>query len=154
MGDREGRTRSGMTSTELGQDYLEHYGVKGMKWGVRRTRQQLARARAAREAKKNSATERVKAERKALASKRRTLTDGDIEALTSRLKAEKQLKELVDADVAPGKAATKDIMSSSGKKVAKVVATGVGVYAVQQGLTKAFGESGGELAGKIKTPKP
>lgn len=141
-------------SVELGKDYLEHYGVKGMRWGVRRTRAQLARARAARQAKKESLDSKIKAERKALAAKRRTLSDGDIESLTKRLNAEKNLKELVDSDVAPGKKATKEILSSSGKKVAKVVVTGAGVYAVQAGLKKAFGEEGKKMATKIKTPKP
>jgi len=35
-------------SEEIGKNFLEHHGVRGMKWGVRRSRRQLARAAGAR----------------------------------------------------------------------------------------------------------
>lgn len=40
-------------------DYLCHYGVKGMKWGVRRTPEELARAREARASEESAATKTV-----------------------------------------------------------------------------------------------
>jgi hypothetical protein len=109
-----------------------------MKWGVRRTRAQLAKASAKRKEYKNSADAKVKAERKALASKRRTLADGDIEKLTKRLEAEKKLKTLVDEDTAPGKREVKDTLKSIGTKSAKTIGTAtvtaVGAHYAQKGL--------------------
>lgn len=50
------------SSTTGLDDVLEHYGVKGMKWGVRRTPEQLGRARAARKARKAEAKAQKKAD--------------------------------------------------------------------------------------------
>lgn len=70
--DNRGRVISQSMSIEVDQgsaahssmieyeNELSHYGVKGMKWGVRRTREQLGRARTNRMAKKD-ATESAKA---------------------------------------------------------------------------------------------
>lgn len=67
-------------------DFLAHYGVKGMKWGQRR---------AARKAKE------LKAREKVMRGK-----DGD--QRRARIKKEKQLKELVDADLNPRMTAAKN----------------------------------------------
>lgn len=37
------------TTEQIGQEFIEHYGVKGMRWGVRRSDKQLERARKRRE---------------------------------------------------------------------------------------------------------
>lgn len=51
---------AGYTADESFDDFLEHYGVKGMKWGVRRERPDGVSARTNREARKD-ATEFTKA---------------------------------------------------------------------------------------------
>jgi len=33
-----------MSKTDIGKNFIEHHGIKGQKWGVRRSRRQLARA--------------------------------------------------------------------------------------------------------------
>lgn len=45
-----------MTTELTYENYLKHYGVKGMKWGVRRSEEQLAAARGARKTERAKAT--------------------------------------------------------------------------------------------------
>lgn len=49
-----------MTMNLSYDDYLEHYGVKGMKWGVRRSDEQLSAAKSARKTERKKATEDAK----------------------------------------------------------------------------------------------
>lgn len=46
-----------MTMNLSYDDYLEHYGVKGMKWGVRRSDEQLSAAKSARKTERAKATQ-------------------------------------------------------------------------------------------------
>lgn len=119
--------------TDKANEFLEHYGVKGMKWGVRRTDAQLARS-----AKKDPNTPEgaVRAKRKSAVSNRRTISDKDLDALVDRLKKEKQLKDLVDEDVAPGKKFAKNIINDSGNKILKGVVISAAVIGLKQ-VTKA-----------------
>ena len=71
---------------------LVHYGILGMKWGVRRTEAQLARARAKRENKE------TKKDRKAAVKNRRILSDSDINQRIDRLQKEQRLKDLTAQD--------------------------------------------------------
>lgn len=54
--------------------YLVHYGVKGMKWGVRRTDAQLARARGKSDASNSKTSDADKEKRRATAKKVATAT--------------------------------------------------------------------------------
>lgn len=127
--------------TDKANEFLEHYGVKGMKWGVRRTDAQLARS-----AKKDPNTPEgaVRAKRKSAVSNRRTISDKDLDALVDRLKKEKQLKDLVDGDVSPGKKFAKNVVHDSGNKVLKGLATGVGIFAAKKVVSATFGEAAAE----------
>lgn len=114
-------------------NFLEHYGKKGMKWGVRKSRTQ----------KEN----KIRNKRQKLSDKRRQLSDKDLKSYIERLGNEKKLKELVDNDLHPGKSVAKKIMSESGQKVARTVVTGAALYGLKiavenkgkaKGLSKAF----------------
>lgn len=115
----------GSEPNRLEEDFLEHYGVKGMRWGVRRSRESLAKAR---EARKNDPNRRVVQERKALKKKVRTLSDGDIQAFTQRLESERKLSTLLkDSTSSPGQRKAEEIVDSIGTKTVKNVGTGIAV---------------------------
>lgn len=115
---------------------LQHAGVKGMKWGVRRyqnkdgTLTPLGKQRAANKEKKRAMKNDSK--------NRKTLSDADIKKKIERLKLEKTLKELTQEEVTPGKKFVSDIMSSAGKKALTAVATGAILYGVKAAMTKKF----------------
>ena len=106
----------------MSDEILEHYGVKGMKWGVRRSRKELA-----------ARNKRAKA-----AENRRTLSDDKLYSGIERLKAERQLKQLTEEDLQPGRAAVKQVLADTGKKTAKLVLTGAVMYAGKAALDSKF----------------
>ena len=116
-------------------NFLEHYGVKGMKWGVQRGVVKSGAQRTSRE-------DKVRAKRKDAKRRRQTLKDKDLDQLVKRLEQEKKLKSLLDEDLAPGRTATKRLLANAGTKVAGTVAAGVGVWAVKTALEGGFGKSG------------
>lgn len=127
-------------SDEKVDAFLAHYGVRGMKWGVRKG---IVNPRMQRTNKEN----KIRAERKDVRRKRQTLSDKDLEKYVKRLEAEKKLKTLLDDDLAPGKAAAQSVLRNSGTKVAGAVVAGGAMYVVRGLLTKNWGL--GELASNI-----
>ena len=124
---------------KMTDDTLAHFGVKGMKWGKRKG----SSVKAADARKKKSMKKAVK--------KRRLLSDADLKKKVERLKMEKQLKDLTDEEISPGKKFVKEVMSSSGKKVAIALVTGATLYGIKSAMTKEFKLK--ELANYM-TPKP
>lgn len=124
---------------------LMHYGVKGMKWGVRRSESQLATSRS--KAEKN-ADKIVKTKRKKDVKNRRTLTTEELKSKIDRMKLEKQFKDLTEEDISPGRKVAKDILKSAGTKVLSAAAAGAAAYAVKAAMTKRFdlGEAAAYIA--------
>lgn len=122
---------------QSGMDFLEHYGVKGMHWGVRR----------------NAPKKEIKIanKRQKMSDNRRLLDAKDLDAMVARLEKEKKLKDLVEQDLTPGKKAAKAVMSDVGQKVARTVIAGAAIYGVKAALEKKFSAS---EAAKYITPKP
>lgn len=115
--------------------YLEHHGIKGMKWGVRRSESQLSRARGN---SKSSVEERERANRKNAVKNRRTMSDTELKKRIERLKLEREFKNLTESDLAPGRKCVSEILASSGKKVATAAAAGAMSYAIKAAMTKDF----------------
>lgn len=87
-------------------DELRHYGVLGMRWGVRRTPAQLARARgkltrSTSDSDKNTSSDSStnKPAKKSISS----MTDSELQAAVNRLNLEKRYKELNPEKVSAGK---------------------------------------------------
>lgn len=122
---------------------LIHYGILGMKWGVRRSEAELARARRT----KNPADSAERKDRKESVKNRRTLSDAELKRRVERMKLERQYKDLTDEDLAPGKKYVSDILKSAGTKALSTMAAGAAVYAVKVAMTKKFDPK--EAAGYI-----
>lgn len=124
---------------------IEHSGILGMKWGLRRfqfsdgTYTALGKARRRIGSGRSADNERYKAkqdERQAVRD-RRIMSDEELDARIKRLEKEKKLKELTENDLSAGKKFVKGVMSDSGKKIASTLLTGAVLYAVK---TKTAGE--------------
>ena len=125
---------------------LYHYGIKGMKWGVRRTPEQLRHKNPRRTIEKTQ-DEQKKAEMRRASKNRRLLSTEEIRNRIERIKLERQLKDLTDEELTPGRKFVKDIMSSTGKKVVSTVATGATLYAVKAAIDRKINAN--ELASAV-----
>lgn len=113
---------------------LYHHGILGMKWGIRRTKEQLRSARG------KTASEE-KAEAKAETKKRVSdMSDEELRAHVARLGLEKQYRDAVreankvNQPSNKGKAFVMDVLEKSGKNIATQLVT----YAFGTAVNKAF----------------
>lgn len=158
-------------------DFLEHFGTKGMKWGVRkagsgakavgsmslrgakwggkkagsRVDQFIERQKQIRRDRGGSVTKTKERTRFTKSPKR--LTNAELEQRIKRMQMEKLYNDLNRKDISKGRALTTEILGGAGKNVARKTATAGLTFAVQQALKKKGGEGGKEIAGLMKKNK-
>ncbi len=130
----------------MDENYLIHYGVKGMKWGVRRRKNKTSNGRRSSKKYKREETRKVRTDRKKASRNRRNLSDKELNDRIRRLENEKKLKKLTDEDLKPGRTAVKNFMKANGKRLASGLA-GVGISA-------ATGFAAFYLKNKISSKSP
>jgi hypothetical protein len=123
------------------QEFIEHHGVKGMRWGVRRSRgdRSVFRERAKAAASSDKGEHRHK-ERTVYGKSPERLTNAQLEARIKRMDMEKRYNDLNKRDVSAGEKFATDIVTNVGKQVITNVATnvltGIGTHAVKGVLAK------------------
>jgi hypothetical protein len=143
-------------------DELEHHGIKGMKWGVRRTAAQLGHKIKAHKTKKEAkkkAEEEEEAKKKAAAEAARPkkaseMSDAELRAAVERLDLEKRYKdrmaELHPQQVSKGKqfvdTMKKDVLLPAAKEAGKNLSRDVlnhlvGVAEKEMGIKKPEGKT-------------
>lgn len=117
-------------------DELAHYGVLGMRWGVRKDRQSRSSGKTKRRAPSEQQIE--KSRRRVGVNQRRTLSEEELKKRIERLELEKRYKDLSDNDVNRGRKVVSSILADVGKTIARNAAVGAGAYAIKVALTRQF----------------
>ena len=127
---------------EFVDDFIEHYGVKGMRWGVRRTDAQLARAGAKKSGDDDSGSKSKKVVGKTKTSGKSAsqMSDKELKRVVDRINTEQQYARLTAPP--PGKAAA----------VSKFFA-GIAVNAARTNLQTIANAQGAKLVGDLMATK-
>lgn len=121
---------------------LMHHGIRGMRWGVRRTPEQLGRVSGSSK-KKTIGRDKVEKTKKSTKSSDVTkktfkeMTDAELREKIARLELEKRYKDLSKSDPKPnskGKAFIMDVLEKSGKNIATQLTT----YAMGKAVNATF----------------
>lgn len=92
---------------------LYHHGIKGMKWGVRRSRAQLGYSSGPRKTKKQAQKVSSKQQRKEAMKK---MSDAELRSRINRIQMEKQYMQLTEPQLSPGKKFVKDVLTNAAKQ--------------------------------------
>lgn len=121
----------------MDQNQLVHYGIKGMKWGVRRTDAQLARARGRTKPREEPHDDYKKAhDSKSVKS----MSDAELRSRLNRLQMEQQYTKLNPNTVSKGRS-TVNALIKAGTTVATVTTTAITIYNNYDKIKKILGGS-------------
>lgn len=126
----------------MNENSLEHYGVLGMKWGIRKDKTKTSKFRSKTNAAKAYAKRKQTVRNKRLYSARNAdiLSDKQLNDLTSRIRRERDLKDLVTKEyLSPSR--TNKILKDVGDKLLTSVIAGVSVYATKNIISNMFNNS-------------
>lgn len=130
-----------LAMTAMGQEYIEHHGIKGMKWGVRRSRKALERARRE-ETRSEDSRRHLTNSKKPLSD----LSDKELKDLHNRLNTEANVRKLTGE----GKTAAQKLFSDINKTNAALTTVGLPALSI---ITKAASKpliaAGAAAAGAI-----
>lgn len=113
-------------------DELQHHGIKGQKWGVRRFQNADGSLTTAGKQRASATKKRTDAKN------RGTLTNAQLKQKIERLQLEKQLRALTNAEVHSGLVYAQKILKDVGSKVLTTAASGALLYAGKAVITKSF----------------
>ncbi|MET0785497.1 MAG: hypothetical protein ABWY25_02170 [Paenisporosarcina sp.] len=103
-------------------DFLEHYGRKGMRWGVRTT-------------SPSSTTGRQKT---SFEKSPKKLNEAELSRRIKRMELEKKYNDLRKPEVTAGKAYARGLLENSGRSIATAVVGGAAGFFVQRELRRRF----------------
>lgn len=127
---------------------LLHYGILGMKWGVRRTPEQLRRARGELKSESDGGSKKTTSSKSSSSSgKKRAseMTEDELRSKIQRLELEKRYKDLMKATAPPPKSTkgrdfVQRVLEKSGENIMTQLTTVVMGKAVNATIGKMFGD--------------
>jgi hypothetical protein len=133
-----------LVNDALVDDVLEHYGIKGMKWGIRRKDGPDGTVSSNPAVETSTPTKGNPGGSSKGSSKDpvRDLSDQELRDLVNRLQMEKQLKSLMQEDTRKADGFIKGLLKDAGKRQVRTLANLAADIAVEQALAKYGDKSG------------
>ena len=137
-----------MTNQEAVDDFLTHYGVLGMKWGVRRYQNPDGTRKKGSSVQPKPGTGQPKVHRNAKGDKLKAMSDEDLQRSINRIRDEKTYKSLTSS-TSRGSKFVKEAIEVGLKPLATVAVTVVATTLVNNLLTKNDKLSVADISSKV-----
>ena len=151
---------------EFSEEFLAHHGIKGQKWGIRRTPEELGHKPKGTK-KKNAVKEYVKSVQKKRAAKKeagkglkrtalkeylrdhpeklikykRVITEAEADEIIKKIEFDRKLQAVRDTELKRGRDKLANITSSAGN-VSKLLASGTAIYNSSAAIYNALVDNG------------
>jgi hypothetical protein len=121
----------------MDDNVLTHYGIRGMKWGVRRYQNKDGSLTSAGKKRYKKTPEQLESEaqKKQDVKNRGTFTTAELKQKIERLKLEKELKDLTKSEISSGRKFIEDVLKDVGKKTLTTVLTGAALYGAKAAIS-------------------